>query len=725
MRGMRLAVTLIASAIVIGGVAVGALRLWPPSIEVVEPTDCQGWNTEEFFKKTTARGVSDCLEMGADIRARDTDGITPLFWALDARNQDPDVVVVLLAAGADVNEQVSVGGFTATPLLVAAAKHRGDGVLRVLLDAGADTAFRGGPKGRTALYFAAEREDLEAVSLLLEHGAQANAEDEGGETPLDAVGERFARSRDHHGRIANAIWIIRALLEKGGDSTALAAYGWTEVHTVALLGDNPDELLALVEQGLDPDAETSSGWRASHMAALANEDSRIIATLLGLGVNPNATIGDALTVELRRRLVAAREQYPRRQYPNPDDSRIGDGRTPLHCAAFGNPNPDVIVALIEGGANPNAATITGWTPLHAAVHANPNRDVVEALLEGGAKANSQLRDSWTLSEVFPAGCLAGPDSCARETDLVVTLAEADLPGVKALSTPLHVAVEYPREDSAVGVLIRGGADAMARNVEGETPLHQVETAADAALLMEAGADPNARDEDGYTPLHRAMFRASGTEISALIAALIDGGAAPDARTALGWTPLHTLAMQAKYLEVEVAQSVSILIRRGADPNAQDDYGSTPLHFATNRTTPLHFATSFGTTISDVAKSLIGGGANPNLRNDKGQSPLFNAVDSRCLGAGCDQLAMGIERLVELGADPNLRDETGRTPLHQALSHQALRGQSRESIISALLDAGADATLADENGVTPWDLAQENQALKGTKTYWRLNEARFD
>ena len=44
----------------------------------------------------------------------------------------------------------------------------------------------------------------------------------------------------------------------------------------------------------------------------------------------------------------------------------------LHCAAFGNPNPDVIVALIEGGANPNAETVIGWTPLHAAVYANPN-----------------------------------------------------------------------------------------------------------------------------------------------------------------------------------------------------------------------------------------------------------------------------------------------------------------------------------------------------------------
>lgn len=191
---MRLAVTLIASAIVVGGVAAGALRLWPSSTEVDEPIDCQGWNTEEFFKKITAKEVSGCVEMGADVRVRDADGITPLFWALDAPNQDPDVVAVLLTAGADANEQLSHKGVAFTPLLAAAAGQRGDRVLRVLLDAGANTAFRGGPKRRTALHLAAGKGNWEGVSLLLEHGAQANAGDDGGETPLNAVGETFARS---------------------------------------------------------------------------------------------------------------------------------------------------------------------------------------------------------------------------------------------------------------------------------------------------------------------------------------------------------------------------------------------------------------------------------------------------------------------------------------------------------------------------------------------------
>ena len=393
MRGIWLSVILAASAIVVGGVVLGTWRL-PPSAEIIEPIDCRGWNTKEFFNKITAREVSRCLEMGMDVRVLDTDGATPLYWALRARNPDPDVVEVLLTAGAEVNEKLSIQGVTGTPLLVAAGSRGGASALRLLLEAGADTAFRSVPKGLTALHLAAMNESWEGVSLLLEYGAEANAEDDEGETPLMKVVDRLALVRDHHGRIANDIWTIRALLQHGADASALTDHGWTEVHKIALTGDNPDELAAVINQGLDPTAEISSGWQALHLAALANEDSRIVSTLLDLGVNPNSAIGDATTIKRQRHLSEI-------GYPPPTDSRIGDGRTPLHCAAFGNPNPDVIAALIEGGANPSARTTVGWTPLHAAVLANPSAGVVAALLEGGADPDAQIKAAWKRRDIYP------------------------------------------------------------------------------------------------------------------------------------------------------------------------------------------------------------------------------------------------------------------------------------------------------------------------------------
>ncbi len=40
------------------------------------------------------------------------------------------------------------------------------------------------------------------------------------------------------------------------------------------------------------------------------------------------------------------------------------GATPLHAAAANNPNPAVIAALLNAGADPNTTSNAGYTPLH-------------------------------------------------------------------------------------------------------------------------------------------------------------------------------------------------------------------------------------------------------------------------------------------------------------------------------------------------------------------------
>ena len=729
-RGKRIAVIVMASAFVVGGAAVGVWRLWPSPPEVVGPTDCGDWNTEDYFRNATPKEVTICLEMGAGVRDLGADGITPLFRATwEAKN--PDVIAALLSAGADVNEQLEVGDVAVTPLLMAVAGQRRGASIGVLLEAGANPTIRD-PKGRTALHLAAEQANWEGVSLLLEHGAQANTKDDDGQTPLNAVGERFARSWDHHGRIAHVIWTIRELFRHGGDAADLADHGWTEVHTVALTGSNPEELSALVDQGLDPDAETSSGWRASHLAAFANEDPAITSVLLELGANPNALIGDARTVDLRNEL----SRNPNRKQ---EDVRIGDGRTPLHCAAFANPSPRVVAALIEGGADPNIGTTIGWTPLHAAVFTNPNPDVVRTLLEGGANPNAPIRATWTVRDLDPAnsGVISNRDD---ERDFFLKLDGQILDSTfNGLSTPLHVAVNHPRKPSMVADLIAGGADPNARDVEGKTPLHQAETVADLVSLIEAGANPNARSESGETPLFGAVSHASFYGNVDLVSALIDRGAATNVRSESGWTPLHSAALTSHVSSRHPtarsetqAQLISLLIRLGANPNARDDYGNTALHHAVDS----------GLTKPVVVDALIRGGANPNSRNAGGETPLFNAVAPSFHHIGASENRVLVTRLIDSGAEPNLRDETGRTPLHRAVSlfPKATYGLDKDEeywsaitrgpvsdalIIEALLDGGADAALSDQDGITPWDIAQENQALKGTKVYWKINEARFD
>ena len=226
-------------------------------------------------------------------------------------------------------------------------------------------------EGVTPLHAAARGARVEALTLLLEHGADPGVLDADGRTPLGmaVAGNRFGGEWDHKGRIANVIWVIRALLVNGSAVTDLTRHGWTDLHTAALLGTDPQEVATLVDDGFDPNAKTSSGWTVLHLAAFANESSAIVELLLDKGADVHA--------------------------------RFGDGRTPLHCAAFGNPNPLVATTLLRAGSEPDGKTMTGWTPLHAAAYSNANPEVLAALLSGGADANVGINETWTWEDLFP------------------------------------------------------------------------------------------------------------------------------------------------------------------------------------------------------------------------------------------------------------------------------------------------------------------------------------
>ena len=94
------------------------------------------------------------------------------------------------------------------------------------------------------------------------------------------------------------------------------------------------------------------------------------------------------------------------------------------------------------------------------------------------------------------------------------------------------------------------------------------------------------------------------------------------------------------------------------------------------------------------------------------TPLYSAAVSRT--------PENIQVLLKAGADVMARNEDGWTPLHLAAGYGEKAG-----VIEALLEAGADPKRNNQNGKTPWDLAQDNDKLKDTKSYWALNDARYN
>ncbi|MDB5471637.1 MAG: ankyrin repeat protein chloroplastic-like [Caulobacter sp.] len=118
-------------------------------------------------------------------------------------------------------------------------------------------------------------------------------------------------------------------------------------------------------------------------------------------------------------------------------------------------------------------------------------------------------------------------------------------------TALHLAAAAHRADLA-RALIALGADAIARNRMGATPLHYAADgvpgsdswnpagqSATIAALIASGADPDAVDRKGVTPLHRAIR----CRCAAAVSALIDGGADPLRRNGKGSTPMKLATQQ--------------------------------------------------------------------------------------------------------------------------------------------------------------------------------------
>ena len=108
------------------------------------------------------------LENGADINATQSDGSTPLLWAV--YRQDAALVERLLDAGADA----SAGNRYGAKPLAEAAKLGDAALVEMLLDAGADPDSPNGD-GQTALMLATRTGSVDVAELLLEHGAAVNA----------------------------------------------------------------------------------------------------------------------------------------------------------------------------------------------------------------------------------------------------------------------------------------------------------------------------------------------------------------------------------------------------------------------------------------------------------------------------------------------------------------------------------------------------------------------
>ena len=532
------------------------------------------------------------LDHKADPMQADGDGWRPLDLA--ARNEehalnwfghrdavDAGAVSALIRAGADPIARDKHGS---TPFHEAAA-CRGVALVRAFLAAGADPMSRSTRHELTPLHSAAWRnEDSAVVGALIDGGADPQARSKTGDTPL------------HHARSEG---IVRALAKAGADPRVTNSEGDTPLHCAAQWAEDPRAVTALVELGAFPMARTDNSgnddyWTDAIEAASRPlwMDRRITPLHRAAAHNRNAEVVTAL-------LQAGAEA----------GTRTANDATALHAAAV-NENEDVTLALLDAGGDPAAVDQNGVTPLHYAAGRNSNAAVLRALLDHGADPNAPIGDR------LPVG-LRKPGVFNDD-------------GMVGGDTPLHYAVSrYHRNPECVQALLAAGAEAGARNSQGNTPLHYLGAGNDEASvtialsLLESGADPKATNGLGETPLHG--WARSRTN-PAVVPLLLEAGADPGGADCNGTTPLH---------RAEESRVVDALIRAGADPMARDKHGDTPLHYLVA-----------SVENAEPIETLIAKGSNPDWSNQLGDKPLDRAVrHGNCVA---------IEVLLDAGAIPNGR-----------------------------------------------------------------------
>ena len=221
------------------------------------------------------------LDHGADPNQANDQGATPLMWAAG----DYEKVRILLHAGAEVDARSDLGR---TALFIAARKAGTAKIVKELLGKGADSNARD-RQGATPLMEAARAADPETLQRLLAHGADVNARRNNGRTALMAA----ARSR--------SLECVRLLLTHGAEVNTQAGKGVSSnsedtVLTMAASRAAPEILRALLEKGADVEARNARGYTALMQAAYSDfADVESVKLLLEYGANINVRGKDGET----------------------------------------------------------------------------------------------------------------------------------------------------------------------------------------------------------------------------------------------------------------------------------------------------------------------------------------------------------------------------------------------------------------------------------------------
>lgn len=522
--------------------------------------------------------VSLLIEKGSLVDIKTNTDWTPLHFA--AGKGRSDVVSLLLRREANVEARTDDGS---TALQIAAANNHSR-VIEILIRGGATIDPRTNEKG--ALAIAAQCGSLGAVKCLLRAGADPNAQDRWGQSPLI-----LACSEGH----AN---IVKFLLDTASklDLEARTDDGRTPLMWASDKG-HLEIVKLLVSRGATVNAEGNERETAL-MLATTSRHVEIFRYLLQVGASLECKTDEGLTLfnaAVQNNCVEVARYLLDNEVGDPDE-RFANGASPLEYAV--DKGYDDMIKLLLERCGPAQRL---WYAVYYG-----DADKVTLMIREGVDV---LRRSFSGHSMLFTACFSRHFEAAtaivntlkgmNKLELVQQLLEA--PAVDG-STPLFAAVSCG-DLNLVKFLIQEGARINTENAAGGTALHiavEKNNKKIVDLLIQHGSDVQNKS--------KALLIAASGGHSRIVKLLVEAGATTKGIVESKMSPLMIASKFGRFQTVQFLVDCDV-----TSIEARDTKGFTALLYAAQQG---HY---------EIVYRLIEKGAHVNVTSDVGDTPLSEAL----------------------------------------------------------------------------------------------------